>query len=238
MQPWADPDLELAARIKEMVVAAMESTPSPSPTVALEVTRQVLQFADRLIESFETVNPLPRPLACQPGCSYCCHNQVELTPPEAFLLGQMITQFYSPEKQDSIREKTARMAALKAGKSPPELAAGRLARPCPLLEADRCGIYPWRPLMCRAMHALDAEHCRRTLLAGDLAADDCYLHRYVFTFSIAHGLTEGFKTLGCRPGTLELTQALRDVLQEPDLLRRWLRGKDVFGATSPSPPLE
>jgi len=230
MKPWPPIDKALAVKIQEMVVGTLGM--EQSVTMALEITRQALQWADQLCEGFESVNTLPRPIVCQPGCSFCCHNQVEVTPPEVFLLGQMITQFFTPPKLERIREKTLRTAAFKVGKSKEELAASRQERPCPLLEEDKCVIYPWRPLMCRAMHSLDREHCRETLAAGNLASDEHYLHRYVFTFSIAKGLRDGFQTLGCQPANLELTQALRDVLLEPGLAERWLKGEEVFSEPS------
>lgn len=226
MKPWPPLDEDLAAKVQGMVEQALEA--ERSWAMALEVIRQAMQWADQLIEVFESVNPLPRPIVCQPGCSYCCHNQVEVTPPEAFLLGQVISQFFSPRKLERLKEKAAVSAALKVGKTREELAASRQERPCPLLEQDRCAAYPWRPLMCRAMHSLDREHCRQSLVAGDLSSDEYHLHRYVFTFSMVRGLMEGFRRAGCQPGTLELSQALRDVLLEPRLGERWLRGEEVF----------
>uniref|UniRef100_A0A7V4G750 YkgJ family cysteine cluster protein n=1 Tax=Desulfobacca acetoxidans TaxID=60893 RepID=A0A7V4G750_9BACT len=228
MPPWLEIDEELAAKVKNLVAEALHSTPAPSPAVALEVTRQILQLADRIIEEFETVHALPHPIVCQAGCSFCCHNQVQLTPPEAFLLGYMLQSYASPEKQQAVTEMVIREAGRKRGQTPARLAAGRKANPCPLLLGDRCGLYPWRPLMCRAMHSFDAAHCRSSLERGDLAADACYLHRHVFAVSLSKGLQEGFRVLGCRPATLEMSQALEVVLTEPDALSRWLRGKEVF----------
>ena len=226
MKPWAAVDEEMVVRVKHMVVEALSA--ARSLEMALEVTRQAMQWADQLIEGFESVNPLPRPVACQPGCTYCCHNQVEVTPPEVFGIAQVISQYFSPQKQERLREKTLRMAALKVGKTKEELAAARQSQPCPLLEEDKCVVYPWRPFMCRAMHSLDREHCRRSFAAGDLSKDDYYLHRYVFPLSLSAGLTEGFREVGCQTPVLELTQALGQVLLEPWLAERWLAGEDVF----------
>ena len=231
VKPWPPIDDALALRVKDMVVETLVGSPG-SLDMALEITRQALQWADQLIEGFESVNPLPRPIVCQAGCSFCCHNQVELTPPEVILLAQVIRQYFSPAKLERITEKILKIATFKAGKTREELAASRQERPCPLLEEDKCLIYPWRPLMCRSMHSLDQEHCRQSLAAGDLASDEHYLHRHTFTFSIAGGLTEGFGTLGCQTATLELTQALGDALLEPHLAERWLKGEQVFRKTS------
>jgi Fe-S-cluster containining protein len=226
MKPWAAVDEDLVVRVKNMVVEALGV--ARSLDMALEVTRQSLQWADQLIEGFESVNPLPKPVACQLGCTFCCHNEVEVTPPEAFLIAQVIRQYFSPQRQARLKEKILKAAALKTGKSTAELAATRQTRPCPLLEEDKCVVYPWRPLTCRAMHSLDREHCRTSHAAGSLLHDEYYQHRYTFTLSLAAGLTEGFRALGCQAATLELSQALREVLLEPPLTERWLKGEEVF----------
>jgi Fe-S-cluster containining protein len=230
MKLWIEVDQDLAARVKQMVEGAL--TAAKYGEMALEVTRQALQWADQLIESFESVNPLPRPVACQPGCSFCCTSLVEATPAEVFLIAQVISRYFPPDKVERIKERTLRMAALKAGKSKQKLAAARQVQPCPLLEAEKCLIYPWRPLMCRAMHSLDREHCRTSFAAGDLSGEEYYLHRYVFPMSVSAGLKEGFQSLGCQMPVLDLTQALGQILMEPWLVDHWLKGEEVFRDSS------
>jgi Fe-S-cluster containining protein len=213
MRPWAAVDDDLVGQVKNMTAKALSA--ARSLETALEVTRQTLQWADQLIVAFESANPLPRPVACQSGCSYCCYNQV-------------IGQYFSPQKQKRLKEKTLRMAAYKVGKSKAELAAARQTLSCPLLEEDKCAAYPWRPFMCRAMHALDREHCRSSFTAGDLSADEYYLHRYVFPMSVSAGLAAGFREVGCQTPVLELTQALGHLLLEPWQAERWLAGENVL----------
>jgi Fe-S-cluster containining protein len=226
MRPWVTVDKDLVAKVKEMVVGALNA--ARSVEMALEVTSQTLTFADQLIDAFEATHPLPRAVACVPGCTYCCHNQVEVTPAEAFLIAQVIGQYCSPRRLEGLREKTLRMAALKVGKSKEELAAARQTQPCPLLAEDKCVVYPWRPLMCRAMHSLDREHCRLSFAAGDLSGDEYYLHRYVFPLSLSAGLAAGFREAGCQTPALELTRTLGQILLEPRLAERWLAGENVF----------
>jgi Fe-S-cluster containining protein len=226
MKPWIELDQELVGRVRQMVVETLAAVRNLE--MALELTRQAMQWSDRLLEAFEAANPLPRPVACQPGCTFCCHNQVEATPAEVFIIAQVIRHFFAPQKQELIKERTLRSAALKVGKSKEELAAARETLPCPLLEDDKCAVYPWRPLTCRAMHALSREHCRASLAAGDLSGEEYYLHRYVFPLSLSAGLLEGFGAAGCQAKVLDLTTALAQVLLEPGLAERWLAGEEVF----------
>ena len=205
MKLWVEIDQDLSARVKQMLAGALAT--ARNGEMALEVSHQAIQWADQLIEGFESVNPLPRPVACQPECSYCCHSLVEVTPAEVFLIAQVISRYFPPEKLEQVKERTLRLAALKVGKSKEQLAAARQDQPCPLLEEDRCVIYPWRPLMCRAMHSLDREHCGTSFAAGDLSGEEYYLHRYVFPMSVSAGLAEGFRSLGCQMPVLDLTRA-------------------------------
>ncbi len=223
---WTEVDEELVARVKQLVVGALGATRYGE--MALEVTRQGMQWADQLIESFESVNPLPRPVACQPGCSFCCTSLVEATPAEVFLLAQVISRYFPPDKLERLKERTLRSSALKVGKTKEELAATRQAEPCPLLEEDKCLVYPWRPMMCRAMHSLDQKHCRASFAAGDLSGEEYYLHRYIFPMSVSAGLIEGFRELGCQMPILDLARALGQALLEPWLVELWLQGEEVF----------
>jgi Fe-S-cluster containining protein len=227
MKPWTAVDEELVAQVRNKVVEAMSA--ARSLEMALEITHQALQWGDQFISAFEAANQLPRPVACEPGCTYCCHNQVEVTPAEVFLLARLISQYFSPRKLELLKERTLRVAALKVGKSKAELAARRQTQPCPLLAEDKCAAYPWRPFMCRAMHSLDREHCRTSFTAEDLSGDAYYLHRYVFPMSVSAGLAAGFREVGCQTPVLELTQALGQVLLEPWLAERWLAWEKVFG---------
>jgi Fe-S-cluster containining protein len=230
MRTWAQVDEDLVVRVKNMVVQAL--TAARSLEMALEITRQAGQWADGLTQALEAANPLPKPVACLPGCSYCCHNQVEVTAPEVFAIAQVVGLYFPPAKQELLKEKTLRLAANKVGKSQAELAAIRKTQPCPLLAEDTCAVYPWRPLMCRAMHSLDREHCRTSFGAGDLGADEYYLHRYVFPMSVSAGLAQGFQAMGCQSPVLELSQALGQVLLEPWLAEQWLAGESVFAEPS------
>ena len=123
MRPWVQVDEDLVARVKHMVVQALGQVKSWE--MALEVTYQAMQWADGLIDAFESVNALPRPVACQPGCAYCCHNQVEATPPEVFAIAMVTARYLPPPKQERLKEKALRMAALKVGKTKAELAAAK-----------------------------------------------------------------------------------------------------------------
>jgi Fe-S-cluster containining protein len=218
---------ELADRVKALVAGTLSG--GRDEAAALGLASQVLSLADQLITYFESANHLPHPIACREGCSFCCYNQVELTPPEALLIGHHVAQNFTTEEKDALRAKVNRSLRLKAVKSKKDLARLRRQFPCPLLLGGRCSIYSVRPLVCRAMHTFEAEACEQELQGGKLGPGEYYAHRYEFVWSISSGLQNGCRELGCQTGILDLSQALHDYLVQGNPVERWISGEEVFG---------
>jgi Fe-S-cluster containining protein len=192
-----------------------------------------ITWADQLVALFEAANRLPRPIACQPGCYFCCHNQIELTPPEALLLGDYVEKNFSDEEKRQLRDRIERALHLQTGKTKNEVAESRQQLPCPCLTGGRCSVYPVRPLVCRAMHALNAGQCEASLNFQDLRPVEHYSHRQVFIMSLVKGLLDGCQAVGCQAGALDLAWALRDFFAQPDPAARWIQGEKVFTRIAP-----
>ena len=222
-----DPVYEpISQREKETVIEIIQG--GQTAEKALEVGLSALIWADHTLARFDWENDLPRPLACTAGCDHCCFNQVELTPPEALFIGHFVERHFSPEEKDRLLEKVENSLSRMAGKSKKEIAGIRRELPCPLLRAQRCSVYPARPLVCRAMHSLDAGHCESSLWAGDLASGAYYSQRQEMVLAIARGLLAGCLAMGCQSGTLDLAQALQDYFRRPDPRARWIKGDALF----------
>jgi len=217
---------DLADRVKALVCGTIRG--GRQGEMSREMAVQANALADQLIRSFESENSLPHPIACREGCSFCCFNQVELTPPEALLIGDYVARNFSREAQDGLMARVARALCLKAGKSQKKLARLRQQLPCPLLVGGRCSVYGVRPLVCRAMHAFDAGACEQELRRGKLGPGEYYPHRYEIIRSISAGLQTGCRELGCQTGVLDLDRALQDFLAASDPMDRWIRGERVF----------
>ncbi|MBI4643226.1 MAG: hypothetical protein HY743_05745 [Deltaproteobacteria bacterium] len=111
----------------------------------LELALSAFYFADHVIQVVESANTLPRPIACQEGCYFCCCNQVELTTPEALFLGHYGEQHFADEEKKGLMSALRRSLDLQAGKHKVEMA--RIRPPCPLLQDRKCSAYPARPLV-------------------------------------------------------------------------------------------
>jgi hypothetical protein len=196
---------------------------------ALEIPLSAFFLADHLTRRFEAEAELPHPVACQEGCDSCCYNQVELTPPEALLIGHHIARHFSEAERELLVGHIARILEILKAMSPVESAARRREIPCPLLVNKTCSVYPARPLVCRAMHGLDREGCVRELRTGSLAGSQYYAHRHEIAVSVSAGLREGCKAAGLQSGTLNLTRALHDFFTQENAVERWINGEEVFG---------
>jgi Fe-S-cluster containining protein len=221
-------DEVIVRRGKETVIEIISG--GKTAAQALELAVSAIIWAEHLVGAFESENCLPTPIACHPGCNFCCFNQVELTPPEALLLGHHVERHFSEEERLALAARLARAVEIKAGKSKQEIAQIRQELPCPFLAGGKCSVYPVRPLVCRAMHALDAGQCETAFTSQGLMRVQHYAHRHEFIRSVAQGLLDGCRAMGCQSVTLDLTGALRDFFAAPNPSEQWIQGQKVFQA--------
>ena len=226
-RPTARVNPSIAAAAQDNVVSIIGQ--GRVPERALEIALSGFFLADHLTRRFEAEQELPHPVACQEQCDSCCYNQVELTAPEALLIGHHIDQQFSQADQDLLLDHTARIIEIITGLGQAQSAARRREIPCPLLRHRRCSVYPVRPLVCRAMHGLNRERCAAELTAGSLAGSQYYAHRHEIAVSVSAGLREGCKAAGLQSGTLNLTRALQDFFTQEKAVERWIAGEEVFG---------
>lgn len=161
----------------------------------------------------------------------CCHLRVAAMPVEVigvvqYLRGQLPAQALSA-CVDRIRNAASRVAAL------PRERLLSVNIPCPMLEEDgACGIYPARPLNCRAYHSLDVEACRD---AFEHPADLSATHPQsewiaAINGGAQEGLREGLRAIGIDTTQYEFVTALAEAFEDADCARRHDAGEPVFGS--------
>jgi len=116
-----------------------------------------------------------RNVSCQKGCGACCRQLVPVSPPEAWMLADVVAGM-PPARQAEIRASFAAAAAgLESSGIKATLAARlesaeqmltvavqyfRLQMACPFLRDESCSIHPYRPSICREyMVTSPAENC-------------------------------------------------------------------------------
>jgi Fe-S-cluster containining protein len=187
---------------------------------AAEVTRRTLEASD------EARRRLP---VCCAGCDACCRvHAVFVAPAEALRIAAYVRATRTPEEVERLRALLDRLGPRTAEMSLEERARARI--PCPLLDeaTGACTVHPARPLLCRGYNSYDRSACVHQLESADLRAtppgseEQASVHKHVFAGLI----------LGAGPdrvaGPLELVDAVRTALSEPDAERRWLAGEPVF----------
>ena len=165
--------------------------------------------------------------ACAKGCSYCCHQRVEVTAPEVFLLARVLRNAEDARRATRLAE-VARSVAGMDGRAY-HLAQAR----CALLGDDgACTVYEARPLACRRAHSTDVSVCEAVHLDPAREArvvPACPTLSWNLS-SLVLGYLEGAAHAGQPPHQYELHAALAMAMADPASEERFLRGEDPLAA--------
>jgi hypothetical protein len=217
----SDPLLDLARELRVELGDALRAARATGSAVA------VAKIAQRSLKALGESTPERTSWACRSGCSFCCHNAVSVSAPEAFRLAEAFRRLPDEERAALERDVRSRAADV-AGLTLDEQAAKRT--PCGLLGADgACRRYAERPLPCIGLASFDRAACERAFRRpegeGEIPVD-----RVLLSVSGAHNvaLRVACRDLGLAPARYELHDALVLALDDPDAERRWLAGEDPF----------
>lgn len=171
--------------------------------------------------------------ACSRGCSYCCHMRAVVTAPEIVRIAAFIKEAFSVEEREVLARRVATTDEQARGMS--DEAWGKARLPCPLLVAGECSVYSVRPLDCRAYNSCSVAACRgafESYADWDVPVDAEHQSYYK---SLQAGLLQALAGSERSSSLLELTAALRLILEEPDVIGRWCAGENVFAAAELDP---
>lgn len=157
---------------------------TPSAEACMRVCGRV---AGTLDEAFAEALHGGTPVACEPGCAYCCHLRVGAFAHEAVALAHYLRTRLDPTLAVAVRERILANAGRIERLTVAEHYRARL--PCALLVDGRCCAYEVRPSACAAHHSLSRLRCAQA-----------------FEHPERHGTPEN-----SRPASLEL-QTLGDAL--------------------------
>ena len=172
-------------------------------------------------------------IACSKGCSYCCHMRAVVTAPEVLRIAAFIEETFSVEERVALARRVAATDEQARGMN--DEAWGEARVPCPLLVANECSVYPVRPLDCRAYNSRSVAACRdafESYADWDVPVD---AEHQSFYKSVQAGLLQALAGSGRLAPLLELTAALRVILEDPDAILRWCAGENVFAAAELPP---
>lgn len=188
------------------------------------MTTGMLPEADRTVAEFAAASAK---IQCRSGCTFCCHQNVDVTIPEAILVALRLA------KEPAARAEAVLEAAdlFKDLDDEARIATGR---PCPMLVDDRCSVYDIRPVACRSFTSPDAGNCQAALDSVKAGKGVMPAEVYVVLQLLCNGeqsATLGIcRDLGLQADIVELTQTVAAILRDPQLVTRWAAGERVFTA--------
>lgn len=109
---------------------------------------------------------------CSKGCSACCSEPVYASKGEARLALSKLPEVSLPSVKDKTRSwlATAQASGILANPEPHVMDYLAVGLPCPLLEANLCLVYKYRPFGCRSHCAIrPAEFCSSARLQQQYA---------------------------------------------------------------------
>lgn len=222
---------------------APKSAPVDPPTPE-EITRQTARFraliakptrerlrtlvsaCHRQLDQTIAANPPRQEIACRMGCAHCCHLYVSATAPELLTIAEHISE-WPEERRVALSARLQSASKLTRSLSPAERV--RLSHPCPMLEDGLCGIYPVRPLGCRAYASFDVAACERSTRERDAEAPipvpriNMRTRRF-----LSHCLRAALNERGLDAHSYELIDGLATVLNTSGADARWVSGESIL----------
>ena len=159
--------------------------------------------------------------------------RVVVTAPEVLRIAAFVEETFSVEERVALARRVAATDEQTRGMS--DEAWGEARLPCPLLVANECSVYPVRPLDCRAYNSRSVAACRdafESYADWEVPVDS---EHQSFYKSVQAGLLQALAGSGRPASLLELTAALRVILEDPDAILRWCAGENVFAAAELPP---
>ena len=148
----------------------------PRPLRLAELAWNSMSISEKLTDvAVQTEARAGRTVSCTRGCGACCRQVVPLSPPEAWMVADVVAGLPAPRRADALAVfaragealTTSGLKAQLLGRiDSPEQMVGlavayfRLGVPCPFLRDESCSIYPYRPSICREyLVTSPAENC-------------------------------------------------------------------------------
>jgi len=199
---------------------------------ALELASNALNWTDEAIKNFISIESLPEPLDCKPGCHYCCYNLPMVTPPEALLIGYYVERYFNHQKKKELFTIVNKVFEHINGISPYEIAMMRHELPCIFLENGMCLVYTVRPVICRTCTSTSSEHCKMIFETKNHRARLRCHQQIREIFHIVHSrLVNRCIDMGCQADPLPLVETTRDYFNQSNPIQAWLQGEIIFQAS-------
>jgi Fe-S-cluster containining protein len=140
-----------------------------------------------------------------------------------------------PARADAVKERVRANARLVDGLGPDRHRSANL--PCAFLEQGRCTAYELRPSICASFHSMSKARCAYAFehprdMATPRNSRPVVLELQVFADTLVEAARTALRGAGLACENLELHQAVRAVLDDPEAMNRWRAGGSLATGTS------
>ena len=195
----------------------------------LELALKALKWTDGAIRKFVSLESLPEPIDCKPGCHYCCFNQPMVTPPEALLIGHQVERTFTDHEKLELSDRIRKILEQTDGRRPDEIAMMRHELTCIFLQNGMCTVYQVRPAVCRACSSTSSKHCEMVFESRNhMSRLRCYQQIHEIFKTVHTGLVSQCRKMGCQSDSLRIAEAVQDYFRHPEPIHAWLQGETVF----------
>lgn len=168
-------------------------------------------------------------IACGPGCGSCCILNVAVLFPEAVAISRFIARHFSAPEGEALRTRMRELHWQTRWLDDEERLY--LREPCAFLDRQgHCKIHVVRPLLCRAVTSTDAGACREAIALAALngvPSVEMDLFQKQLIETVYGELGRVLECLDLDHQPKRLVTAVLALLDEPDLVARFLRGEKV-----------
>jgi hypothetical protein len=219
---------EFANAVATRVARAAET--ARSTTAFSTLANSVASNLDETITRFQE-KLVGEPLACQRGCSWCCHEIVLVTPLEVLWIYQTVVSTFNSEQLGALLERLAKYEERMKLRydQPPTFARAT----CSFLVNSECSIYSNRPYKCRGVNSTDPELCRVwTESPGDGGLVTSLLSQKFAATAATKGVSIGAAhRLGAKMH--DLNRCLNMLFMQPDLAEKVADGEAFLPSVQP-----
>ena len=192
--------------------------------------------ADRRFEAtFDHLRKEGAPIACKPGCNFCCHLRVTVAPHEAIALFRYLRSQIPAAVAQQIEQRVLANAGQIAHMTEEQHWSKNLR--CAFLVDGACSAYRARPMACALHHSLDVDACE---VSYENPSDHSLGIRKLAVIeqtmaATQAGMSQALEEMGLSDEPMELHTAIAAVLRDQSLIERWRSGRALLKPTQSHP---
>lgn len=208
----------------ETAATLLSETTTAEQLVA--IAENAAGFAAAMTKKY--LHPESPPVACGPGCSWCCYQLVAVSVPETLRIVSFLRDL-PPSEAATTADRVRSLDRATRGITSQQRVG--IPKSCAYLRDGECAIYPVRPLACAEFTSYDVKVCKRGKRIGFKPGSVMHEKARMLAYNaVQRGLHSGLKSAlpqaDCEP--LELTAASVIAFDTPNAGTLWLEGGTVF----------